>query len=125
VPDRTRHEAAARSAAELSATLDASRAAGFEWIPTLVFYAVIHPAEGQLAEQAVHPEGHAGRAAAIEREWGEDAAYLFNLLRDLSEQWRYSARPPSDADLGAAKQWASQFLDAIGLGWPVVGFLES
>jgi hypothetical protein len=125
VADRTRHEAAARSAAELSAALDASKVAGFEWIPTLVFYAVIHLAEAQLAEKAVHPEGHAGRAKAIENEWGESAADLFNLLRDLSEQWRYSARPPSDADLGAAKQWANQFLGVIGLAWPVEGFLDS
>jgi len=48
---------------------------------------------------------------------------LFEELRDLSQQWRYSARPPTVADIHAAKEWAQQLIAMTGQDWPVDGFL--
>lgn len=84
---------------------------------------MIHLSEALLADIGVHPEGHVARASALEDEWGEGAADLFELLRDLSEQWRYSARPPPEADIAAAKDWALQLTSTIDHPWPVEGFL--
>lgn len=125
MPDRLVHESAATITATLAADLDASKAAGHEWVPTLVFYAVIHLTEAVLADRGSHPEGHQARANAIEDEWEEAAADLFEELRDLSEQWRYSGRPPTSKDVRAAKDWALQLIGVIGQDWPVDGFLGS
>jgi hypothetical protein len=43
---------------------------------------------------------------------------LFEELRDLSQQWRYSARPPTVADIHAAKEWAQQLIVMTGQDWP-------
>jgi hypothetical protein len=110
--------------ARLAANLDETQADGHEWVPTLLFYAVIHLTEALLAERAVHPEGHVARARAIADEWGEAAADLFEVLRDLSQQWRYSGRPPTPDDVRAAKDWTNQLLTMTGLVWPVEGFLR-
>ena len=123
MPDRQRHLAAADSTARLALELEAEASPGSEWIPTLIFYAIIHLAESALADSGVHPEGHAARAGAIEDEWGDATADLFEGLRDLSEQWRYSGRVPTASDVEAAKEWARQLLDAAGVEWPVSGFL--
>jgi hypothetical protein len=45
------------------------------------------------------------------------------LLRDLSEQWRYSAQQPNDDDVAAAKAWIQQLLAIVGEEWPVPGYL--
>jgi hypothetical protein len=124
VPQRHLHEAAALSTARLAAHLDTTKADGHEWVPTLVFYGVIHLTEALLAEKAIHPEGHAARAVALEDEWGDSASDLFEGLRDLSEQWRYSARPPTDDDIRAAKDRAFQLTSTTGQDWPVEGFLR-
>jgi hypothetical protein len=98
---------------------------GAEWIPTLIFYAAIHLIEAELADRGLHPEGHAARARLVEDMWDEGAADLFEALRDLSEQWRYSGRAPNDSDVEAAKAWAAQLLASIGASWPVEGFLPT
>jgi uncharacterized protein (UPF0332 family) len=94
----------------LAAHLDQTQADGWEWVPTLIFYTAIHLTEALLAEKGIHPEGHAARANAVGDEWDESAQDLFEELRDLSQQWRYSARPPTPADVRAAKDWAHQLL---------------
>jgi hypothetical protein len=123
VPERALHEAAAQSTSRLAAYLDASHAEGHEWVPTLIFYAAIHLTEALLAEKAVHPEGHGARVNAVGDEWGDGASDLFEELRDLSEQWRYSARPPTPDDVRAAKDWALQLISMTGQAWPVDDFL--
>jgi hypothetical protein len=123
VPEREIHETGAERTARLAASLDQSKAPGHEWVPTLVFYAAIHSVEAALADHGVHPEGHHARALAIEDDWGEAASDLFEALRDLSEQWRYSARPPAVGDVRAAKDWTAQLVAAAGVDWPVEGFL--
>jgi hypothetical protein len=123
VPEGPLHLAAAGSTARLAAHLDETQSDGREWVPTLIFYAAIHLAEALLAEKGTHPEGHTTRSNAIGDEWGEAAQDLFEELRDLSQQWRYSARPPTPADIRAAKAWAQQLIAMTGQDWPVDGFL--
>lgn len=122
MPERDRHLAAAASTATLAASLETGRD-GAEWVPTLIFYTAIHLVEAALAVEGIHPQGHTARANAIEDEWGDAASDLFESLRDLSEQWRYSGRPPTAEDVAAAKLWASQLIDAVGVAWPVDGYL--
>ena len=123
MPERPLHETAAQTTARLASYLDTSQADGREWVPTLIFYAAIHLTEALLAEKSILPEGHGARATAVGDEWGEGAEDLFEELRDLSEQWRYSARPPAADDVRAAKEWALQLISATGQDWPVEGFL--
>lgn len=123
MPEGPRHLAAAGSTASLAAYLDTTQADGRQWVPTLIFYTAIHLTEALLAEKGVHPEGHTARANAIGAEWDEAAQDLFEELRDLSQQWRYSARPPTDSDVRAAKEWALQLLSITGQDWPIEGFL--
>jgi hypothetical protein len=125
VVTRERHLAAAEATARLVSALESGDIPGTEWIPTLVFYASIHLTESALAGDAIHPEGHQARANAIEDAWGDAAADLFEQLRDLSEQWRYSGAKPTLTDVAAAKDWASQLLEAAGVEWPLRGFLSN
>ena len=121
--DGSLHLAAARSTARLAASLDETASDGSEWVPTLIFYTAIHLTEALLAEKGIHPEGHGARSNAIGGEWGEGAQDLFEELRDLSEQWRYSARRPTPRDVRASKEWAQQLTSITGQDWPVEGFL--
>lgn len=125
MPERRVHEFAAAVDAQLASDLADSQQPGKEWVPTLIFYTCIHLVESRLAEQGLHPEGHAARANAIDDEWGEAAADLFEQLRDLSEQWRYSGQAPSTLDVRAAMDWANQLLGMMGVDWPVAGFLPT
>ena len=124
MPEGPLHLAAAESTARLAAYLDQTQQDGHEWVPTLIFYTAIHLTEALLAEKGTHPEGHTARSNAVGDEWGDGAEDLFEELRDLSQQWRYSARPPTPADVGAAKEWAHQLVSMMGQDWPVNGFLR-
>lgn len=88
-----------------------------------MFYTAIHLTEALLADKSVHPEGHGARVNDVGDEWGVGAADLFEELRDLSQQWRYSAQAPNAEDVSAAKDWALQLIAMTGQAWPVAGFL--
>jgi hypothetical protein len=117
---RDEHLTKSRQNEAFAKTIDASSAAGMEWVITIKFYAALHLVQAYFASRTGKvPTVHANRATAIQRDMSISGAYDdYRELYDISRTARYDCEDLQAGHLKFAEECFAAIKSVVGLHLP-------